>query len=81
MAEVTERDAALLLDMLLAARDAGAFLAGMDEATPAGCARARSFARLNSERQRPDGELESKGFDHGRHRRQGRVALGRKGPV
>jgi uncharacterized protein with HEPN domain len=32
MADVTERDAALLLDMLLAAQDAGAFLEGVDEA-------------------------------------------------
>jgi uncharacterized protein with HEPN domain len=32
MAEVPERDAALLLDMLLAAEDARGFLAGMDEA-------------------------------------------------
>ena len=32
MADVTERDAALLLDMLLAAQDAVAFLAGIDEA-------------------------------------------------
>lgn len=31
MAEVPENDAALLLDMLLAARDARSFVAGMDE--------------------------------------------------
>jgi len=33
MAELPERDAALLLDMLLAARDAQAFVEGLDEAT------------------------------------------------
>ena len=32
MAEPSNRDAALLLDMLLAARDAASFVAGMDEA-------------------------------------------------
>ena len=32
MAELSERDAGLLLDMLLAARDAQTFIAGMDEA-------------------------------------------------
>jgi uncharacterized protein with HEPN domain len=32
MAELPERDAALLLDMLLAARDAQAFVKGLDEA-------------------------------------------------
>jgi uncharacterized protein with HEPN domain len=32
MAELPERDAALLLDMLLAARDAQSFVAGLDEA-------------------------------------------------
>jgi uncharacterized protein with HEPN domain len=32
MGKPTERDAALLLDMLLAARDARDFAAGMDEA-------------------------------------------------
>jgi uncharacterized protein with HEPN domain len=32
MAELPERDAALLLDMLLAARDAQEFVAGLDEA-------------------------------------------------
>jgi uncharacterized protein with HEPN domain len=32
MAELPERDAALLLDMLLAARDASEFVAGLDEA-------------------------------------------------
>ena len=32
MAELPERDAALLLDMLLAARDAREFVAGLDEA-------------------------------------------------
>ena len=31
MAELPERDAALLLDMLLAARDARAFVKGLDE--------------------------------------------------
>ena len=33
MADVSERDAALLLDMLLAARDARAFVIGLDEAS------------------------------------------------
>jgi uncharacterized protein with HEPN domain len=33
MAELPERDAALLLDMLLAARDAQDFVEGLDEAT------------------------------------------------
>jgi hypothetical protein len=33
MGEATERDAALLLDMLLAARDARGFVAGTDEVT------------------------------------------------
>jgi uncharacterized protein with HEPN domain len=33
MAELPERDAALLLDMLLAARDAQAFVEGLSEAT------------------------------------------------
>jgi uncharacterized protein with HEPN domain len=32
MAELSERDAALLLDMLLAARDAQSFIEGLDEA-------------------------------------------------
>jgi uncharacterized protein with HEPN domain len=32
MADATERDAALLLDMLLAAKDARGFVVGMDEA-------------------------------------------------
>ena len=32
MVELPERDAALLLDMLLAARDAQAFIEGLDEA-------------------------------------------------
>jgi uncharacterized protein with HEPN domain len=32
MAELSEQDAALLLDMLLAARDAQSFIAGLDEA-------------------------------------------------
>src|SRR6516162_6011132 len=32
MAELPERDAGLLLDMLLAARDAQGFIAGLDEA-------------------------------------------------
>lgn len=32
MADLPERDAALLLDMLLAARDARSFVAGLDEA-------------------------------------------------
>lgn len=33
MADLPERDAALLLDMLLAARDAKTFIEGLDEAT------------------------------------------------
>jgi hypothetical protein len=32
MADLTNKDASLLLDMLLAARDASVFVAGMDEA-------------------------------------------------
>ncbi|MFN7000173.1 hypothetical protein [Elioraea tepidiphila] len=43
MAELPERDAAFLLDMLLAARDAQDFVAGMDQSGSwrAGCTRTR----------------------------------------
>lgn len=47
MAELPERDAALLLDMLLAARDARSFVENLDEAgfLAAGCIRTRHSAR------------------------------------
>ena len=46
MADLPERDVALFLDMLLAARDAKAFIEGLDEAAfQAGCTRTQSFDR------------------------------------
>jgi uncharacterized protein len=50
MAELPERDAALLLDMLLAAKDARDFIANMDQVRfwKAGCTRMQSSGRWRS---------------------------------